>query len=42
MGILHDGKQYLIEKYAIALTPGLHLLPARGLSTNKFDTLIAG
>jgi len=26
MGALYDGKQYLIEKYAIALTPGLRLL----------------
>ena len=26
MSVLYDGKQYLIEKYAIALTPGLRLL----------------
>ncbi|BDA73694.1 hypothetical protein RIVM261_039460 [Rivularia sp. IAM M-261] len=42
MGVLHDGKQYLIEKYAIALTPGLQLLPARPLILDKFETLTAG
>ena len=26
MSVLYDGKQYLLEKYAIALTPGLRLL----------------
>jgi CHAT domain-containing protein len=26
---LHDGRQYLIEKYSIALSPGLQLLPPR-------------
>jgi filamentous hemagglutinin family protein len=26
MAALHDGNQYLIEKYAVALSPGLHLL----------------
>ncbi|MEL6495486.1 MAG: CHAT domain-containing protein [Cyanobacteria bacterium J06623_7] len=26
MAVLYDGKQYLLEKYAIALTPGLRLL----------------
>ena len=28
MAALYDGKQYLIEKYNIALTPGLQLLPS--------------
>lgn len=27
MAILHDGNQYLLEKYSIALTPSLKLLP---------------
>jgi CHAT domain-containing protein len=27
MAILHDGNQYLIEKYALALSPGLRLFP---------------
>jgi CHAT domain-containing protein len=29
MSALYDGKQYLIEKYKLALAPGLRLLPAR-------------
>jgi CHAT domain-containing protein len=30
MSALYDGKQYLIEKYKLALTPGLRLLPPKG------------
>lgn len=29
MAVLHDGKQFLVEKYAIAYTPGLQLLDAK-------------
>ncbi len=29
MAVLNDGKQFLVEKYAIALTPGLQLLDAK-------------
>lgn len=32
MNVLHDGKQYLIEQYAIATTPGLKLRPGQALS----------
>jgi CHAT domain-containing protein len=32
MSALYDGKQYLIEKYKLALTPGLRLLPPKGLA----------
>ncbi len=42
MGVLHDGKQYLIEKYSIALTPGLQLLPISPISFKKRNTLTAG
>ncbi|MBT9314016.1 CHAT domain-containing protein [Leptothoe spongobia] len=28
MAVLHDGNQFLIEKYTIALSPGLQLLPS--------------
>jgi CHAT domain-containing protein len=42
MAALHDGQQYLIEKYNIALTPGLQLLNPRSLSSNKLKTLVAG
>jgi CHAT domain-containing protein len=30
MSALYDGKQYLVEKYKLALTPGLRLLPPKG------------
>jgi CHAT domain-containing protein len=30
LGALHDGKQYLIENYNVALTPGLQLLATEG------------
>lgn len=41
MGALYDGKQYLIEKYSIALSPGLQIFP-KGLDTNKPKALTAG
>ncbi|WP_052055546.1 CHAT domain-containing protein [Myxosarcina sp. GI1] len=34
MAALYDGKQYAIEKYNIALTPGLQLLPPTSLKDN--------
>ncbi len=39
---LHDGQQYLIEKYNLALTPGLQLLTPRSLSPEQLRTLVAG
>ncbi|BAY84316.1 TPR repeat protein [Calothrix parasitica NIES-267] len=42
MGVLHDGEKYLIEKYNIALTPGLQLLPVSPISFAKRNTLTAG
>ncbi|MDZ8053229.1 MAG: CHAT domain-containing protein [Aulosira sp. ZfuVER01] len=39
---LHDGKQYLIEKYSIALTPSLQLLPPKRLQQRNFKVLSAG
>lgn len=42
MSVLYDGKNYLIEKYSIALTPGLQLLPTLGLSRTKIKALTAG
>ena len=39
---LHDGEQYLIEKYAIALTPGLELLEAQPLVRGQLKVLKAG
>ena len=42
MATLHDGKQYLVEKYGIALTPGLQLLEAKPLQRAKLKVLTAG
>ncbi len=42
MSILYDGEQYLIEKYAIALTPGLQLLEPRPLTATKLQALTGG
>jgi CHAT domain-containing protein len=42
MSVLFDGKQYLVEKYAIALTPGLQLLNPRPLADIQLNALIAG
>ncbi|MCL1469868.1 CHAT domain-containing protein [Argonema antarcticum] len=42
MAALHDGQQYLIEKYSIALTPGLQLLPPQPLKREQLRTLAVG
>ena len=42
MGILHDGQQYLIQKYNLVLTPGLQLLPGRNLSPSQLQVLSGG
>lgn len=42
MAVLHDGKQYLTQKYAIALTPGLELLEPKPLAILKLNILKAG
>ena len=42
MAALHDGQQYLIEKYNVALTPGLQLLSPRALSPDQLRTLAGG
>ena len=39
---LHDGQQYLIERYAVALTPGLQLLDARTISLDRENILAGG
>lgn len=41
MAVLHDGNQYLIEKYSLALTPGLQLL-SRVRSHQQFRVLAGG
>ena len=42
MSALYDGKRYAVEKYNIALTPGLQLLPSQGLAKEKLTAVIAG
>ncbi|MEQ9551123.1 MAG: CHAT domain-containing protein [Coleofasciculus sp. G3-WIS-01] len=42
MAALHDGEQYLIEKYSIAVSPGLQLLEPRALNRERLQALIGG
>jgi CHAT domain-containing protein len=39
---LYDGEKYLIENYAIALTPGLQLLPSQTLNTQRLEAVVGG
>ena len=39
---LHDGKQFLIAKYALATTPGLNLTDPKPLSREQIEVLSAG
>ncbi len=42
MAALYDGKQYLIEKYAVALSPGLQLFAPQPLTQHNFNALTGG
>ncbi|VEP17860.1 conserved hypothetical protein [Hyella patelloides LEGE 07179] len=42
MAALHDGEKYLIEKYRVALTPGLQLLEPKSLKNQKLKAVVAG
>ncbi|NJL36248.1 MAG: CHAT domain-containing protein [Leptolyngbyaceae cyanobacterium SM1_4_3] len=42
MAALHDGQQYLIEQYAIALTPGLQLIAPEPLTKIQLNALTFG
>ncbi|MDY6805480.1 MAG: CHAT domain-containing protein [Cyanobacteriota bacterium] len=42
MAVLSDGDRYLIERYAIAVTPGLKLLPPKPFEVEKINALLAG
>jgi CHAT domain-containing protein len=42
MAALYDGQHYLIEKFSVALTPGLQLLNPRPLEQKKLQVLTAG
>ncbi|MEG4804724.1 CHAT domain-containing protein [Microcoleus sp. ARI1-B5] len=39
MAVLHDGEKFLVEKYSIALAPGLQLLAPKPLSQVKLKVL---
>ncbi|MBE9011182.1 CHAT domain-containing protein [Pseudanabaenaceae cyanobacterium LEGE 13415] len=42
MSALYDGKQYLIEKYAVTLSPGLQLMAAKSLQQTQVGALVGG
>ncbi len=42
MSALYDGTQFLIQKYQVALTPGLQLIVPEFLERQKLNALIAG
>lgn len=42
MAALYDGKQYLIEKYAVTLSPGLQLMAARSLQQTNLNAIVGG
>ncbi|MEM9922800.1 MAG: CHAT domain-containing protein [Cyanobacteria bacterium P01_D01_bin.50] len=42
MSILSDGEEYLIEKYAVTLSPGLQLIQGKSLKSNNIKALVAG
>ncbi|HEY9667488.1 MAG TPA: CHAT domain-containing protein, partial [Coleofasciculaceae cyanobacterium] len=42
LAVLHDGEKFLVEKYAIAQTPGLQLLDSKPLEKGQLTALKAG
>ncbi|MTJ06209.1 CHAT domain-containing protein [Anabaena sp. UHCC 0204] len=42
MAALYDGKQYLVEKYSLAQTPGLKLLAPKPIQQKQLKILIGG
>ncbi len=42
MGALHDGEQFLISKYAIAVTPGLTLMDPKPIRRDNIKMLMTG
>ena len=43
MSALYDGQRYLIEKYSVAITPGLQLVEPRSLSqSQRLRALVGG
>ena len=42
MAVMHDGDRYLVEKYAVALSPGLQLLNPEPIAKEGLQVLAAG
>ena len=42
MSVLHNGQQYLIEQYAVAISPGLQLSPSAPIAQTELQVLMAG
>ncbi|MGQ4649541.1 CHAT domain-containing protein [Lyngbya aestuarii] len=42
MSVLHDGKQYLLERYNIVLSPGLQLLESQPFAVESVNALVGG
>ncbi|MEA5463534.1 CHAT domain-containing protein [Leptothoe sp. PORK10 BA2] len=42
MAALYDGQRYLIEKYAVALTPGLQLIDPKPIARDSIQAFLAG
>ncbi|MBD2077172.1 CHAT domain-containing protein [Phormidium sp. FACHB-592] len=42
MAVLYDGNQYLVEKYSLALAPGLQLVDPKPLKQLQLRALVAG
>ncbi|MEA5598406.1 CHAT domain-containing protein [Rivularia sp. UHCC 0363] len=42
MSALSDGQEYLVQKYAIAISPGLQLFEPKSLTRQKLNALIGG
>lgn len=42
MAALHDGKQFLIEKYALAITPGMTLMEPKAIQRDSVHLLLNG
>jgi CHAT domain-containing protein len=42
MGALHNGDQFLIERYAVAIAPGLTLLEPKPIKRDRVDVMLSG
>ncbi|BAZ15786.1 hypothetical protein NIES4071_76580 [Calothrix sp. NIES-4071] len=42
MAVLYDGQRYLLERYAVSVTPTLQLLEAKPLQRSNISVLVAG